>query len=117
MVESSRVKKLFEDIDRMLIKLIPCSEEYYDFLSIEDMVFYILDGGFIEYISLFKDLLSSFFEIISFKLISSMDYQLKYEEFSSDLVDVEQFFYTEIYDPSDDYNEETLVEISNLILN
>ena len=61
MVESSYIRKYFEDIDDTLIKLIPCSDEYYDFLSIEDMVFYILNYVFIEHISLFESLLSSFF--------------------------------------------------------
>ena len=59
---------LFEDVEDILLKLIPSSEEYYDFLSIEDMVFYILDYGLIEHISLFECLLGSFFEVISFKL-------------------------------------------------
>lgn len=115
--ESSHIKKLFENVEDILLKLIPSSDEYYDFLSIEDMVFYILDYGLIEHISLFEYLLGSFFEVISFKLISSKDYQIKYEEFCSGLIDVEQFFYTEIYEPSENYNIKTLAQISNLILN
>lgn len=115
--ESSHIKKLFENVEDILLKLIPSSDEYYDFLSIEDMVFYILDYGLIEHMSLFEYLLGSFFEVISFKLNSSKDYQIKYDEFSSGLIDVEQFFYTEIYEPSDNYSEEALTQISNWILN
>ena len=111
------MKDSFNNVENTLSHLDFIEEEYYDFLSIKDMVFYILDYGLIEHISLFECLLGSFFEVISLKLNSSKDYQIKYDEFSSELIDVEQFFYTEIYEPSENFNEETLAQISNLILN
>ena len=54
--------------------------------------------------------------MLSLKDSSNEEYELKYEEFSSQLVDTEQSFFTEIYEPSENYNEETLSEISNSLL-
>ena len=48
--------------------------------------------------------------------LSSEEYELKYEEFSLRLMDVEQFFYTEICEPSEHYNEKALSEILNGLL-
>lgn len=39
-----------------------------------------------------------------------------YHNFSFKLIDVEQFFYTKIYEPGEDYNEEVLSEILNSLL-
>ena len=62
-------------------------------------------------------LLNSFYNLVQFRKGSSNEeYEQKYEEFSSQLVDIEQSFYTEIYEPSENYNEETLSEISNSLL-
>ena len=71
----------------------------------------------LHHIALIKSLLNSFYNLIQFKKDSSNEeYELKYEEFSSQLVDIEQSFYTEIYEPGENYNEETLSEISNSLL-
>lgn len=98
--------------------LIFFKDEYYDFFSIKDIIFYILDNKtLLNNISLFKDLINSFYNLVlSKKDFSNEEYDLKYSEFSSQLVDVEQSFYTEIYEPSENYNEETLSEISNSLL-
>ena len=64
-----------------------------------------------------RNLLNSFYDLVQFKKDSSNEeYEQKYEEFSFGLVDTEQYFYTEIYEPSENYNEETLSEISNSLL-
>lgn len=93
-------------------------EEYYDLSSIKDMAFYILDDiALLDNISIVKCLLNSFFNIIHTKKDSSKEeYEKRYEKFSSILVDVEQIFYTKIYQPSENYDEDALSEIFNLLL-
>ena len=112
------LKDSFNASEDILSHLDFFKDEYYNFSSIKDMVFYILDNKtLLNNISMFKDLINSFYNLVQSKKDSSNDeYDLKYEEFSSQLVDVEQSFYTEIYEPSENYNEETLSEISNSLL-
>lgn len=82
------------------------------------MAFYILDNKSLLYhISMIRSLLNSFYNLVQFKKDSSSEeYEKRYEEFSSKLVDVEQSFYTEIYEPGENYSEEALSEISNSLL-
>ena len=93
-------------------------DEFYDFSSIKDITFYILDNkSLLHHISMIRGLLNSFYDLVQFKKDSSNEaYEQKYHEFSSELVDIEQSFYAEIYEPSENYNEETLSEISNSLL-
>lgn len=112
------LKDSFDASEDILSHLDFFKDEYYDFSSIKDMIFYILDNKtLLNNISMFKDLINSFYNLVlSKKDFSNEEYDLKYSEFSSQLVDVEQSFYTEIYEPSENYNEETLSEISNSLL-
>ena len=112
------IKDSFDNTENILSNLDFFKDEYYDFSSIKDMVFYILDNkSLLHHISMIRSLLNSFYNLVQFKKDSSNEeYELKYEEFSSKLVDTEQFFYTEIYKPSENYNEQVLSEISNSLL-
>ena len=112
------IKDSFNNTENILSNLDFFKDEYYDFSSIKDMAFYILDNkSLLRHISMIRNLLNSFYDLLQFKKDSSNEeYEQKYEEFSSLLVDTEQFFYTEIYEPSENYNEETLSEISNSLL-
>jgi len=112
------IKDSFNNTENILSNLSFFKDEYYDFSSIKDMVFYILDNkSLLHHISMIRSLLNSFYNLVQFKKDSSNEeYELKYEEFSSKLVDTEQFFYTEIYKPSENYNEQVLSEISNSLL-
>ena len=112
------IKDSFNNTENILSNLDVFKDEYYDFSSIKDMAFYILDNkSLLRHISMIRNLLNSFYGLVQFKKDSSNEeYEQKYEEFSSLLVDTEQFFYTEIYGPSENYNEETLSEISNSLL-
>lgn len=112
------LKDSFNTAENILSNLDFFEDEYYDFSSIKDMVFYILDNkSLLKNISMFEDLLNSFYDLVQFKKDSSNDeYGVKYDEFSSQLVDVEQLFYTEIYEPNENYSEKTLSEISNALL-
>ena len=112
------IKDSFNNIEYILSHLEFFEEEYYDFSSIKDMAFYILDNkSSLHHISIISDLLNSFYSLIQFKKDSSNDeYNQRYEEFSCELIDVEQSFYTEIYEPSEKCNEGALSEISNSLL-
>lgn len=112
------LKDSFNTAENILSNLDFFEDEYYDFSAIKDMVFYILDNkSLLKNISMFEDLLNSFYDLVQFKKDSSNDeYGVKYGLFSSKLVDVEQVFYTEIYSSSENYSEETLSEISNSLL-
>lgn len=109
------IKDSFNNTENILSNLDFFKDEYYDFSSIKDMAFYILDNkSLLCHISMIRNLLNSFYGLFQFKKDSSNEeYEQKYEEFSSRLVDTEQYFYTEIYRPSENYDEETLSEISN----
>ena len=112
------LKDSFNTTENILSNLDFFEDEYYDFSSIKDMVFYILDNkSLLNNLSFFTDLLNSFYNLIEFKKdASNEEYELKYEEFSSQLVDFEQLFYTGIYEPSKKYSEKTLSEISNSLI-
>jgi hypothetical protein len=112
------IKDSFDNIKNILSNLDFFEDEYYDFSSIKDMAFYILGNkSLLHHLSMIKGLLNSFYNLVQFKKDSSNEeYEQKYGEFSSELVDIEQSFYTEIYEPSENYNEETLSEISNSLL-
>lgn len=112
------LKESFNTTEDILSHLDFLEDEYHDFSSIKDMVFYILDDeSLLGNISMFKDLLNSFYNLVQSKKDSSNEeYDITYEEFSTQLVDVEQSFYTGIYEPSENYDEETLSEISNSLL-
>ncbi|WP_407381549.1 hypothetical protein, partial [Methanobrevibacter sp.] len=108
----------FNNTENILYNLDFFEEEYYDFSSIKDIAFYILDNkSLLHHISIVRNLLNSFYDLVQFKKdFSNEDYNHKYKEFSSELIDVEQLFYTKIYQPSQNYNEEALSEISNSLL-
>lgn len=112
------IKDSFNNTEYILSNLEFFEDEYYDFSSIKDMAFYILDDkSLLRHISIIRNLLNSFYDLVQFKKDSANDeYEQRYEEFSCELIDVEQSFYTKIYQPSENCNEEALSEISNSLL-
>lgn len=111
------IKDSFNNTENILSNIDFFKDEYYDFSSIKDMVFFILDNKLLHNISMIRSLLNSFYNLVQFKKDSSSEeYEKRYGEFSSKLVDVEQSFYTEIYEPGENYSEEALSEISNSLL-
>lgn len=90
-------------------------EEYYQFNSIKRMLFYILDNkSLLNHISFINEILISFFNLIETDLSK---YLKKQKEFNIKLESVEEKFYTEIYKPTDSYNEKFLSDNSNSLLN
>ena len=76
-------KDSFNNTEKILSNLDFFKEEYYDFSSIKDMTFHILDNkSLLHHIALIKSLLNSFYNLIQFKKDSSNEeYELKYENF------------------------------------
>ena len=112
------IKKSFESIENILIKEPIYEEEYFSFASIKDMAFYILDDTSLHaHVHMITDLIRSFFNAIQFKKGTVEEYKREYGAFSSLLSDYEEKFYTEIYQPSEHYDEETLGKITNSLLN
>lgn len=111
------IKDSFVDTENILSQLNVFEEEYYDFSSIKDMTFYILDNELFNQISMIRSLLKSFYTLVQIKKdASDEEYEEKYEEFSSKLINAEQSFYTEIYEPTENYNEKVLSEMSNSLI-
>ena len=108
------LKNSFNEGVNILSHLDFLKEQYYDFSSIKDMAFYILEEkSLLPYLSIIKDLVNSFYNTIQLKKEFC---DVEYDEFSDYLIDAEQFFFTELYTPSENYDEELLCEISNLLL-
>ena len=121
------IKESFVSIEDILSKSPLFEDEYYTFSSIKDMSFYILDDkSFYDYLGMILDLITNFFDLITNININYnktfMDktifeeYVVKQEEFSLFLSKYEQKFYTEICEPSEYYDEKTLSEITNSLL-
>lgn len=112
------IKDSFLITENILSHLNFFEDEYYDFTSIKDMAFYILDNKLFKHISIIRSLLNSFYNLVQFKKdASDEEYKQKYEVFSSELTDTEQTFYTKIYEHTGKYNKEILSDISNSLLN
>ena len=111
------LKASINEVEYILSGLDYFEDEYYDFSTIKDMIFYILDNkSLLHYISFFEGLLNSFQSLFHFKKESSdEEYSKRYKEFSCELIDIEEFFFTEIYQPSEKYDEKALSEISMIL--
>ena len=113
------IKESFVSIEDILSKSPLFEDEYYTFSSIKDMSFYILDDkSFYDYLGMILDLITNFFDLIQIKMDKTIfeEYVVKQEEFSLFLSKYEQKFYTEICEPSEYYDEKTLSEITNSLL-
>ncbi len=115
----SELKESFEKLDKTLSQLENYKKEYLRFLSIKRMAFYILeDSTLFEHIVSIEKLFNSFCNIAYLKnAATDEEYEKYYKEFEKELLNFEQFFYTEVCKPSESYNEETLSSITNSLLN
>ncbi len=112
------IKKSFESIEDILLNEPIYENEFFSFSSIKDMAFYILDDySLLNHISMIKELVHDFFKVIHFKKEDLDKYEKQFDDFNSSLSSYEEKFYTEIYTPSEHYDEETLAKITNSLLN
>ena len=105
------------EITNILAPIDSLENEFLNFLSIKRMIDYLLKDIklFIVYLFFIDDLLMNFFNLIHQKLQKAdKDYQNEYDLFVSYLNDKKEFFYTEIYKYSGEF-EKTVIEINNLL--
>ena len=109
------IKDSLKTTENILLNLDFFKEEYYDLSSITNMIFYILDNkSTYNNLSILKNLFNSFYNLIKLKKdCYEEEYEIKYNKFTSQLIDTEQIFYNKIYQPSKNYDEKVLTKISN----
>ena len=113
------IKDYCNSMENILEKFIEIfEEEYYYFTSIKSMLFYILDNKEeLVHLTDVENLYSSFCNLIQSKYTSSSgEYKIKQNKFDLEMDNFEQKFYTEIYKPSENYNEAVLSSITNSLL-
>ena len=112
------LKESFETVTENLREIKFYEEEYYDFFSIKRMAFYILDNKeLFEQLPSIRTLINSFYKLIQKKTASNNEnYLEEHKHFNSELVAYEQFFYTKICKPSENYDEKTLSKITNALI-
>lgn len=112
------IKESFESIEDILGKSPLYEDEYFTFSSIKDMAFYLLDDeALYVHLDMILVLISGFIDLVQIKKANFNEYVEKQKEFDLLLSKYEQKFYTEICEPSEYYDEETLSNITNSLLN
>lgn len=89
------------------------NEEFLDFLRIKEMIEYIIDNGLNKNFEFAESLLNKFSKLL-YNKVNFNNYAEYYVGFSNELDSDEEFFYTEIYVPSHEYDE-TIVKITNIL--
>ena len=120
-VKLKRIKKLTEDIADKLECLELFENEFVRFLSIQDMIEYIIGDieRFVLYSSFVNDLTSLFCNLINekiklFKCNALKSYDEIYDEFNNELFKKEEFFNLNIY-VSDNQNDELIMKVNNIL--
>lgn len=111
------IDESLSEITNILAPIDILEKEFLNFLSIKRMIDYLLNDIklFIVYLFFIDDLLMNFFNLIHQKLQKAdKDYQKEYDLFVSYLNDKKEFFYTQIYEYSGEF-EKTVIEINNLL--
>ncbi len=113
----NNLKNLFSSIEVVLGQIEEYENEFHNYCRIEIMSIYILEHDYLsnDNLKFIKEMLNSFYDIINLKS-NFKDYNHAYDKFTSELIKWEQYFYTEIYIPSDNYDEENLSKITNGLL-
>ncbi|MCQ2971597.1 MAG: hypothetical protein MJ226_08455 [archaeon] len=113
------IKESFISLDNILNINPLYEDEIYPHSSIIHMSIYILNDLdlLIMYIHFIQEMLISLKDIIESKRdLESNQFNERYEEFTSNLIKWEQFFYTQIYTPSEFCDDETISDITNSLV-
>ncbi len=115
--ERENILNLMDEISKSLEEN-PLFEnnEYYDFISIYDMIEYLLNDKnlFLKHRTMLEEMITEFNNIISYKLecklknIDYSQYKKQYERFNSYIINKEENFYLEIY--QDNGTDEELIK-------
>ena len=114
----SEIKESFEEIDDMLYQIANLKKEYFNFLSIKRITFYILDNETLYcHISSIEKFFDSFYNLIYLKnTLCEEEYDKINSKFNKELLKFEQNFYTSLCKPSENYNEDVLSSIINSLI-
>ena len=119
--ELNNIKKLTDEICDKLEGLNSFTKEFHAFLSIQNMVGYIVEdlGRFILHSSFILELISSFYRLISIKrnIMKKDDldnYEKSYKEFEDYLSEKEEYFYLNIYKCTHQYDD-LIVQVTNIL--
>ena len=103
--ELEYIKTSLNDIDELMEEIQFTYDEYYNFLSIKDMISYIADDVslFLKYSQFILTLMSSFANLLD--RFNDSDYENIYKKFDVFLYDAEDIFYTEIFEYCNEYDD------------
>ena len=109
------IKTSLYDIAVLMRHLTFCHGEYYNFMSIKNMIDYIVDdvGRYIKWSSFVVTLLTDFNNLIENQ--NASDYTIIYEKFDICLDEHEDYFYTEIFDETHEYDE-LVIKVTNILV-
>ena len=114
--EKKIISESLNEIVSILKPLDGLQYELYHFMSIRRIICYILNdiNIFINNLSFVYELLVNFFNLIHMKLLNKKGYSDNYDKFCKYLDSQEDFFYTEIFEYDDKY-EDLIVEVTNIL--
>lgn len=99
------------------------NDEFHKGRSIKNIADYILDDNqlFVKYAKFLLDLIEKFILLCKYKAINiskftDSEVKKEYNKLSVDFRKYERYFYTHIYQPSENYDEEFLDDMSNLLV-
>ena len=117
----NNIKMLTNEICDKLEALNFFKREFYAFLSIQNMVCYVVEDimMFILHSSFIMELISSFYRLINIKInLMKKDgldkYEKSYKEFDDYLLEKEEFFYLKIYKCTHQFDD-LIVEVTNIL--
>ena len=107
------IKTLLDDIAMSMRNLTFPHDEYYNFMSIKNMINYIADdvGRYIKYSAFVLAILRDFNNLVENH--NSSDYDNIYEKFDIHLDRQEDYFYCEIFEGTQEYDE-LIVKVTNI---
>ncbi len=108
------IKVSLNDIVLSMRNLSFSYDEYYNFMSIKNMIDYIVDdvGRYIKYSFFVLDLLRDFNKLMENR--NNSDYDAIYEEFDIRLDEQEDYFYSEIFIGTREYDD-LIVKVTNIL--
>lgn len=108
------IKTSLEEIDELMEDVNFTYDEYYNFLSIKDMITYIASdvGKFLKHSHFIITLLTAFNGLMDSQ--DESDYEAVYQKFDKWLYKEEDIFYTEIFESSHEYDE-LIDKVTNIL--
>ena len=108
------IKSLLDEIDELMEDINFAYDEYYNFLSVKNMITYIVGdvGKYLKYSSFIVKILTAFNNLMDNR--NNSNYENIYEEFDIWLYKHERIFYTKIFESSHEYDE-LIDKVTNIL--